>query len=147
MRTGRPKGRTGSFNRATIATMGQRFGELVAVSPTRDVQHSHRLWLFRCDCGNEVHRRLSRVRDELKAGRTPACLDCGDGYLACINCNKRGHTMLTCPQPFDPSKQCPQCADLAWRRPERRPCFCGRAHRAEAAPARGSNGIGGQPWL
>ena len=150
MRTGRPKGsrNRSPFNRATLAVIGQRFGELVAVKPLAQVKDSHRMWLFACDCGATIERRLSRVREEIKGGRRPACLDCGDGYIACLNCNKRGHTMRTCPEPFDPTKTCPECSDLPWRRPEDGSlCFCRLTFRAEATPARPSERIGGQPWL
>lgn len=48
--------------------IGQRFGKLVALR-YGDHQGGKRLWCFRCDCGREIQRRLSRV----KAARSPCC--------------------------------------------------------------------------
>ena len=47
---------------------GERFGRLVAVEFI-EMRNSRQIWRFRCDCGNEIERDISRV----KYGSTRSC--------------------------------------------------------------------------
>lgn len=50
---------------------GMRHGNLTAIKPT-DKRHDHSvIWLWRCDCGNEVERTANQVRQT--KGMCPAC--------------------------------------------------------------------------
>lgn len=48
---------------------GMRFGSLVAIEPTRQDKKRNTYWLCKCDCGNEVERRLP----DLLHGYTTSC--------------------------------------------------------------------------
>lgn len=48
---------------------GQRFGRLVAIRYTRNNHNDKRLWLCRCDCGNEVEV----ISSHLSTGKTNSC--------------------------------------------------------------------------
>jgi hypothetical protein len=59
---------------------GQRYGALVAASPTSDSKHGSSIWLFKCDCGNDVGRPLALVRARQKRGNWQACAKPGCGF-------------------------------------------------------------------
>lgn len=56
-----------SKRRADIT--GERFGFLVAVKPTGEVESGRMVWLCRCDCGAET----TTVVNQLRSGRTTSC--------------------------------------------------------------------------
>lgn len=60
---------------------GQRFGRLVAISPTNDKKRYRRInWLCQCDCGNKIITQGSN----LKEGHTVSC-----------GCKRRDNQFLT----------------------------------------------------
>lgn len=48
---------------------GERYGKLVALKCVGINVHKRRIWLCRCDCGNEVNV----LANSLKTGRTISC--------------------------------------------------------------------------
>lgn len=54
---------------ARIDLTGQRFGRLVAIKDAGYVDHGHRVWECKCDCGNTVFVRAG----SLKSGYTKYC--------------------------------------------------------------------------
>lgn len=48
---------------------GRKFGRLIAVEMCGHNKHNQRLWLWRCDCGNEIRR----VSGPIKHGRQISC--------------------------------------------------------------------------
>lgn len=52
---------------------GQRDGKLVAVSVSRSDNKGRKVWLLRCDCGNEVERLSSIMSDAINKGKDSHC--------------------------------------------------------------------------
>jgi hypothetical protein len=70
---------------------GIRFGKLTAVNPT-DVSSRHgSSWLFQCDCGIFVERKVGCVQTSVHRGNIPAC----------PNCRKRSNPPRTEPKRLD----------------------------------------------
>jgi hypothetical protein len=57
------------MTRARKTSRGERFGRLVAIRPTGRDKYGHALWLFRCDCRNEIVTSISYV----SSGDTRSC--------------------------------------------------------------------------
>ncbi len=55
---------------------GQRFGDLVAVSPTEHYRGSFRMWTFQCQCGQMVERVPADVRAVVNRGHKASCPTC-----------------------------------------------------------------------
>lgn len=66
--------------------VGARFGKLVAVKSTGLAKDKHRLWLCKCDCGNEI----VVPSNSLKQGRTTSC-----GCVYIENTRKMGRDSAT----------------------------------------------------
>jgi hypothetical protein len=49
--------------------IGQRFGKLTAIEPTKQDKKRNTYWLCKCDCGNRVERKLN----DLVHGYTKSC--------------------------------------------------------------------------
>ena len=48
---------------------GMQFGRLTAISPTEERDRGEVVWLFRCDCGNLIHRPQNLV----SSGKCSSC--------------------------------------------------------------------------
>lgn len=65
---------------------GQRFGRLVAVSPTGGLSSGHKVWSFTCDCGGIKEAALSNVT----SGQVKSC-GCLAPEVASRAHTKHGH--------------------------------------------------------
>lgn len=57
----------------------QKFGKLTAVICVGTDRHRNAIWLFKCDCGNEVHRRINDVQLPRVRGQH-SCGECDQLY-------------------------------------------------------------------
>jgi 5-methylcytosine-specific restriction endonuclease McrA len=55
---------------------GTRYGRLTAVSDTGKIKHTQAVWLFKCDCGAFVERRVASLTSSIRSGNTPGCPEC-----------------------------------------------------------------------
>jgi hypothetical protein len=62
---------------APVDLTGKRFGKLTCIRPTGEVKARSRLWLCRCDCGNEVIRKAMQFAPSQQASAgVSQCNEC-----------------------------------------------------------------------
>lgn len=52
---------------------GQKFGKLTAVRPSRPDENGRWYWIFNCECGNSVERKLSHIMKGKSLGSVSHC--------------------------------------------------------------------------
>ena len=74
---------------AALDLVGQRFGHLTVVAPVQ--KDGHRVWLCRCDCGNETISSTSNLRDKRTKVRSCGCMKAASLMAAVLkHGNNRG---------------------------------------------------------
>lgn len=62
---------------------GMKFGKLTAVRFSRS-ERGKRLWIFQCECGNQIERSINSVYSTERAGSAPMCAACKKQLLQTV---------------------------------------------------------------
>lgn len=76
----------GKMGRRPSVSSGDRFGKLELIER---VEPS--IWLVRCDCGAEEHRKIHGMASRVARGHSPACMACGRAAKAANGGANRTH--------------------------------------------------------